>query len=191
MMKLTRARKGFTLIELLVVIAIIAILAAILFPIFTRAKEAGLRTSCISNLTEMSKAMVMYSDDSNGRLPSADAWYNMSWVGSAEPNGPDATWIGKLLQKYQGGKWRIWKCPANPYPMSGSKYPAAAKVWNSVFYYNLFNSSPYSLRPGQTGYTPISMNKPPDDGGDDDSLAGHPINLPDFIITLMTDNSGY
>jgi len=65
--KSTAALKGFTLIELLVVIAIIAILAAILFPVFTQAKEAAKKTSCLSNQKQISLAWQMYAtgyDDS-------------------------------------------------------------------------------------------------------------------------------
>jgi prepilin-type N-terminal cleavage/methylation domain-containing protein/prepilin-type processing-associated H-X9-DG protein len=56
-------RRGFTLIELLVVIAIIAILAAILFPVFAQAKEAAKKTQCLSNLKEITLGAVMYSND--------------------------------------------------------------------------------------------------------------------------------
>ncbi len=56
-------RKGFTLIELLVVIAIIAILAAILFPVFARAREKARQTSCLSNLKEIGLGILMYAQD--------------------------------------------------------------------------------------------------------------------------------
>ena len=62
-------RRGFTLIELLVVIAIIAILAAILFPAFVKAKESARTASCCSNLMQMGKAFSMYVDDNNGGYP--------------------------------------------------------------------------------------------------------------------------
>ena len=62
-----RRGKGFTLIELLVVIAIIAILAAILFPVFARAREKARQTSCLSNLKQLALAYQMYAQDYDER----------------------------------------------------------------------------------------------------------------------------
>ena len=67
-------RKGFTLIELLVVIAIIAILAAILFPVFARAREKARQTSCLSNCKQMALAIMMYTDDHDEMLPGYVIW---------------------------------------------------------------------------------------------------------------------
>ncbi len=68
---LARRRRGFTLIELLVVIAIIAILAAILFPVFARAREAARKATCQSNLKQCAQALKMYTDDYDGTMPSS------------------------------------------------------------------------------------------------------------------------
>jgi prepilin-type N-terminal cleavage/methylation domain-containing protein/prepilin-type processing-associated H-X9-DG protein len=64
-------QSAFTLIELLVVIAIIAILAAILFPVFAQAKEAAKKTTCISNLKQIGTAMFLYAGDQDDTLPNA------------------------------------------------------------------------------------------------------------------------
>ncbi len=62
-------RTGFTLIELLVVIAIIAILAAILFPVFARAREKARQSSCLSNVKQITLAGLMYIQDYDERFP--------------------------------------------------------------------------------------------------------------------------
>src|SRR5579872_1308399 len=63
---------GFTLIELLVVIAIIAILAALLLPVLTKAKYSGMRASCLNNLRQQYLCQIMYADDFNGKFPGHD-----------------------------------------------------------------------------------------------------------------------
>lgn len=104
-------RKGFTLIELLVVIAIIAILAAILFPIFITAKQSALRTQCASNLKQCTAAWQMYTDDYsrtpqyfNGYIPVPPYWHTLlPWWGTAEQKG--------ILGKYLKSTQVAW-CPA-------------------------------------------------------------------------------
>ena len=80
-------RAGFTLIELLVVIAIIAILAAILFPVFARAREKARQTTCTSNLKQIGLAVHMYAQDYDGLLPLANQY-------PAPPPPADATHQG-------------------------------------------------------------------------------------------------
>jgi len=84
-------REGFTLIELLVVIAIIAILAAILFPVFAQAREKARQTSCTSNLKQLGTAMMMYAHDYDESYPSN--WYP-----------PDGHWANVILPYLGQGK---------------------------------------------------------------------------------------
>ena len=65
-------RKGFTLIELLVVIAIIAILAAILFPVFARARAKAQQTTCLSNVKQLTLGCLMYASDWDDYLPMSE-----------------------------------------------------------------------------------------------------------------------
>src|SRR2546429_2857048 len=72
-------RPGFTLIELLVVIAIIAILAAILFPVFAQAREKARQTSCLSNMKQLSTALIMYVQDYDETLPKNEFIDQNNW----------------------------------------------------------------------------------------------------------------
>ncbi len=88
----TGRHRGFTLIELLVVIAIIALLAAILFPVFAQARERGRQTACLSNLKQLATAMVLYSEDHDelfpptvGRQPGETLIFPMSWMARLQP----------------------------------------------------------------------------------------------------------
>ena len=69
--QLKQARRGFTLIELLVVMAIIATLASLILPAVQQAREAGRRTECINNQTNVAKAIVNYATKNADRLPQA------------------------------------------------------------------------------------------------------------------------
>lgn len=87
-----RRRSGFTLIELLVVIAIIAILAAILFPVFAQAREAARKTACLNNIKQLSSGAMMYAQDYDEKvLP--------SWMDHRPDTGLGRTWLG-LIQPY-------------------------------------------------------------------------------------------
>jgi len=96
-------RNGFTLIELLVVIAIISILAAILFPVFARAREQARKASCQSNLKQIGIAFTMYTQDYDERYPAAAN-------GSAVENGKSNRWYD-VLNPYIKNKQQIWICP--------------------------------------------------------------------------------
>lgn len=80
-------KRGFTLIELLVVIAIIAILAAILFPVFSQARAKALQASCLSNTKQMSTAVMIYSQDYDDTFPldSHSGDYASGWQVTLQP----------------------------------------------------------------------------------------------------------
>lgn len=102
-----RSSKGFTLIELLVVIAIIAILAAILFPVFARARENSRRASCQSNLKQISLGIKQYMQDYDDTFIKA-SWNTSDGSPALYPNG----WAA-VLQPYVKSD-QIYQCPSQP-----------------------------------------------------------------------------
>jgi len=78
-------KRGFTLIELLVVIAIIALLAAILFPVFARAREAAKKASCQSNLHQIGLAIIQYVNDYDAQYPSGAGGSYANWTEQVAP----------------------------------------------------------------------------------------------------------
>ncbi len=113
-------RRAFTLIELLVVIAIIAILAAILFPVFARAKEAANRSACLSNMKQIGLAMELYLGDFDDRLPDRrDLKTSLGyrpWT-TWPPSDPRAGWAVIVLRPYTKNDG-IWMCPTNKFPLA-------------------------------------------------------------------------
>jgi prepilin-type N-terminal cleavage/methylation domain-containing protein/prepilin-type processing-associated H-X9-DG protein len=108
-----RLRRGFTLIELLVVIAIIAILAAILFPVFAQAKESAKKTTCVSNLKELDLGIIMYAGDYEDTFPVVTG-QNMAPVAGAPYEGWIQNDICFIIQPYVKNYGVFW-CPDRPH----------------------------------------------------------------------------
>lgn len=118
--------KGFTLIELLIVIAIISILAAILFPVFARARENARRTSCLSNLKQLGLAVMQYTQDNDEKYP-------MAYIATGQTTSP----IGKPV--WANTVW-FWQEIVYPYVKSEQVYACPSSI-NQTLYpgYYAFN----------------------------------------------------
>jgi prepilin-type N-terminal cleavage/methylation domain-containing protein/prepilin-type processing-associated H-X9-DG protein len=163
-----RAR-GFTLIELLVVIAIIAILAAILFPVFARAREAARSRACMSNLRQINVALRMYVDDNNGRAPFAANRYSQiedryasttgdgpstdfgalgfNVIPCVAPEPTDEPGTGSngvddgLLGPYVKDR-KVWRCPSDTGAL-GAGYPGSVNPPVEPSFYAKYGTSYY------------------------------------------------
>ena len=107
------ARSGFTLIELLVVIAIIAILAAMLLPALSRAKESGRRISCMNNMRQLGLASLIYTGDSQGFFP---------------PRGGNNRWPNRFYDNY-GKNAKMLLCPTD---LMMTNAPATGGASNNI-----------------------------------------------------------
>jgi len=149
-----RPRHGFTLIELLVVIAIIAILAAILFPVFAKARAKAREIACISNLRQLGMSITMYADDCDGLYPFAvdPADYSTPQIWNSQPAFkaliPFMTHIDEALVPYAKSK-EMFHCPADfgfdiedftgleidPTGSPKNASPSSFKKFGSSYYY--------------------------------------------------------
>ncbi len=119
-------KRGFTLIELLVVIAIIAILAAILFPVFMNAKERGRQATCCSNLKQLTMAFFNYADDNNGLLPVSCRSRMANYTGRAT-----SEWTGSTFDRgVAGGDTNIVPCDVRTGSLYTGGYARAVAFYN-------------------------------------------------------------
>ena len=101
--------RGFTLIELLVVIAIIAILAAMLFPVLSQAKQHAWTVQCVSNLHQIGMGMKMFADENNELYPESGS--DIHW-GQVDTNGSGkASWMEQIFPYVQNTN--VYNCPSN------------------------------------------------------------------------------
>ena len=122
------SRRGFTLIELLVVIAIIALLAAILFPVFATARENARRATCQSNLKQIALGMTMYVQDNDGYFPMYRYQYPAGGTCSTIPNPCTYVYWMQPMDAYLKNK-QIWVCPSEYF----------GSLTNSTLSANLYN----------------------------------------------------
>lgn len=112
-------RSAFTLIELLVVIAIIAILAAILFPVFAQAREKARQSSCMSNLKQLGTAVMMYTQDTDETYPIVKWWGDYNWG-----TGKDG-WVWGVMPYVKN--INVFGCPSDGRALKPA--PAANNGW--------------------------------------------------------------
>jgi len=161
-----RSKRGFTLIELLVVIAIIAILAAILFPVFAKARERARQAGCISNQKQIVIAAKMFADDWEGVLPDVGSYSN-NWFfgggwGDASPswNAPD----GPIYDYVKAGQ-EVFVCPAvrNQAAPSYSWNRHLSHLAEAMVQYPTTCPLIWDGRPGTKSAAGIPLDPDPDD----------------------------
>jgi prepilin-type N-terminal cleavage/methylation domain-containing protein/prepilin-type processing-associated H-X9-DG protein len=133
--RINKSSRGFTLIELLVVIAIISILASMLFPAFSRARESARRISCVSNLKQISLGVMQYTQDYDERYPVGYPF----WAISVDPSLTADKFLVQTVDPYLKST-QIWDCSSwkgqyttNPNYVGNYSYLTAETTVNNLF----------------------------------------------------------
>ncbi|HLV80072.1 MAG TPA: DUF1559 domain-containing protein [Chthonomonadaceae bacterium] len=165
-------RSGFTLIELLVVIAIIAILAAILFPVFARAREQARKTACLSNMKQIGTALYMYAQDYDEILPERYGGDVPGDFDYYQGVGYERTWKNMLYPYIKN--LDVFKCPSNDAKSHGQQVDSTQGFpnWDPRF------AAGYSMY--LPNYTPAGLF--PNGGSYPQPLAGLPYPAQELII---------
>ncbi len=150
-------RRGFTLIELLVVIAIIAILAAILFPVFARAREQGRKVVCVSSERQITTAIALYTQDYDGGYPNTNDPY--LWVGKRF-RWPIMPYVGIGQKEKSDGSFSsvnsspaILVCPSDT--ISGSVFDGTSYGYSAAFFH-----TPAQINQMDIGNLRLALNDP-------------------------------
>ncbi|GAB4457916.1 MAG: hypothetical protein OHK0029_18390 [Armatimonadaceae bacterium] len=157
-MNYTRKNSGFTLIELLVVIAIIAILAAILFPVFAQAREKARQTSCLSNTKQLALGAMMYTQDYDEAFVPTWIGNGPGWSGDGWPG--DQRWQD-VIQPYVRNN-QIFLCPSDSTQVYGITPPGTTEAAGDLYYASM-NTSSYALNNsywGGSGVAGVSATAP-------------------------------
>lgn len=153
-------RKAFTLIELLVVIAIIAILAAILFPVLSRAREAAQRTACLSNQRQIGMALMMYLSDYDGTFPIFYAYNSQPPAGKPGHKGVEVQLnpyvAGSFKQDPNTGQLyaslnKMFRCPLDRGgPYTEQDVPLSTSYWDAYGSSYRFTKCMFSVVEGES-----------------------------------------
>ena len=139
----TQSQKGFTLIELLVVIAIIAILAAILFPVFAQAKDAAKKTAGLSNVKEINLGYILYAGDADDTYIFSVTERNSPQYSTSETQAEAAAYSARALTAPYIKSDALWKDPsAQQWPTPGPEQ------WYTVDYGTNFNEANFQTLEG-------------------------------------------
>ncbi len=145
-------KRAFTLIELLVVIAIIAILAAILFPVFAQAKDAAKQTACISNTKQTCLAGIMYAADFNDVLPRHDN-NGSCWYGENPCDYPDWGDFKLPVGGVTAGEQVMYFGAISPYHKN-TQISICPKLGETTWSIVFANAATIGIAPPQGGYNP-------------------------------------